>query len=257
MKEKACKDCHMISLGNICPNCKSTNLSNDWTGLIILLDVENSEIAKKINAKSLGKYAIRVRWNRNFRIFHSKFMTYIVCILIRYIILQRFRLTEELRHKLKQPLGKLIKGNEEITLESLKKIVEKINPKLIISVGDIVSRSILKIPVLVNVRIIDNRAMRKNLEFFDFKNKKTFHAHNPAGSIEIMAWQAIKEAIKSEDALVIIDGEEDLLALVAVIESPNNSLVIYGQPKEGIVVIKVDETTKREAKEIIDSMILE
>lgn len=61
MKEKACKDCHMISLGNICPNCKSTNLSNDWTGLIILLDVENSEIAKKINAKSLGKYAIRVR----------------------------------------------------------------------------------------------------------------------------------------------------------------------------------------------------
>ncbi|KON28017.1 MAG: transcription elongation factor Spt4 [Candidatus Bathyarchaeota archaeon] len=61
MKEKACKDCHMISLGNICPNCKSTNLSNDWTGLIILLDVENSEIAKKINAKSSGKYAIRVR----------------------------------------------------------------------------------------------------------------------------------------------------------------------------------------------------
>jgi len=61
LKEKACKDCHMISLGNICPNCKSTNLSNDWTGLIILLDVENSEIAKKINAKSSGKYAIRVR----------------------------------------------------------------------------------------------------------------------------------------------------------------------------------------------------
>lgn len=184
-------------------------------------------------------------------------MTYIVCILIRYIILQRFRITKELRYKLKQPLGKLIKGNEEIILESLKKIVEQINPKLIISVGDIVSRSILKIPVLVNVRIIDNRAMRKNLEFFDFKNKKTFHAYNPAGSIEIMAWQAIKEAIKSKDALVIIDGEEDLLALVAVIESPNNSLVIYGQPKEGIVVIEVNETAKREAKTIIGSMILE
>ncbi len=51
----------MISLGNICPNCKSTNLSDDWTGLIILLDTENSEIAKKINAKANGKYAIRVR----------------------------------------------------------------------------------------------------------------------------------------------------------------------------------------------------
>jgi len=171
--------------------------------------------------------------------------------------LQRFRLTEKLRNKLKQPLGKLIKGDEDITLESLKKIVEESNPELIISVGDIVSRSILKISVPVNVRIIDNKAMRKDLEFFDFKNKKTFHAYNPAGSIEIMAWQAIKEAIKSEDALVIIDGEEDLLALVAVIESPNNSLVIYGQPKEGIVIIEVDEIKKREAKSIIDSMILE
>ncbi|MCW3975793.1 MAG: DUF359 domain-containing protein [Candidatus Bathyarchaeota archaeon] len=171
--------------------------------------------------------------------------------------MQRFRLTEKLRNKLKQPLGKLIKGDEDITLESLKKIVEESNPELIISVGDIVSRSILKISVPVNVRIIDNKAMRKDLEFFDFKNKKTFHVYNPAGSIEIIAWQAIKEAIKSEDALVIIDGEEDLLALVAVIESPNNSLVIYGQPKEGIVIIKVDEIKKREAKSIIDSMILE
>jgi len=129
--------------------------------------------------------------------------------------LQRFRLTEKLRNKLKQPLGKLIKGDEDITLELLKKIVEELNPELIISVGDIVSRSILTISVPVNVRIIDNKAMRKDLEFFDFKNKKTFHAYNPAGAIEIMA------------------------------------------PKEGIVVIEVDEIKKREAKSIIDSMILE
>ncbi|KON28018.1 hypothetical protein AC481_03115 [miscellaneous Crenarchaeota group archaeon SMTZ-80] len=101
--------------------------------------------------------------------------------------MQRFRLTEKLRNKLKQPLGKLIKGDEDITLELLKKIVEELNPELIISVGDIVSRSILTISVPVNVRIIDNKAMRKDLEFFDFKNKKTFHAYNPAGAIEIMA----------------------------------------------------------------------
>lgn len=51
----------MISLGNICPNCKSTNLSDDWAGLIIVLNTENSEIAKKIETKAAGKYAIRVR----------------------------------------------------------------------------------------------------------------------------------------------------------------------------------------------------
>ncbi len=51
----------MISMGNICPNCKSTSLSDDWTGLIIVIDNDNSEIAKKIEAKASGKYAIRVR----------------------------------------------------------------------------------------------------------------------------------------------------------------------------------------------------
>ncbi len=60
-KEKACKNCHFISMGNICPNCKSPNLSEDWSGLVVVVDLERSEIAKKIGAKSPGKYAIRVR----------------------------------------------------------------------------------------------------------------------------------------------------------------------------------------------------
>jgi len=60
-KEKACKSCHFISMGNICPNCKSSNLSEDWSGLVVIVNLEKSEIAKKIGAKSPGKYAIRVR----------------------------------------------------------------------------------------------------------------------------------------------------------------------------------------------------
>lgn len=60
-KEKACRNCHFISMGNICPNCKSSNLSDDWSGLIVVINPEKSEIGKKIDAKSPGKYAIRVR----------------------------------------------------------------------------------------------------------------------------------------------------------------------------------------------------
>jgi DNA-directed RNA polymerase subunit E" len=59
--EKACKNCRMISAGPVCPNCKSTNLSDDWTGLVIVIDPNNSEIAKKMVIKIPGKYAIRVR----------------------------------------------------------------------------------------------------------------------------------------------------------------------------------------------------
>jgi len=61
LNEKACKNCRMISNGPICPNCKSSNLSDDWTGIVIVVDSENSEIAEKMGIKVPGKYAIRVR----------------------------------------------------------------------------------------------------------------------------------------------------------------------------------------------------
>lgn len=61
MTEKACKNCRYISNGSVCPNCKSTNLSDDWTGLVIVMDPNISEIAKKMRIKAPGRYAVRVR----------------------------------------------------------------------------------------------------------------------------------------------------------------------------------------------------
>ncbi|MEM2901575.1 MAG: transcription elongation factor subunit Spt4 [Candidatus Bathyarchaeia archaeon] len=61
MTEKACKNCGALSSGPVCPQCKSTNLSEDWSGLIIVLDPDKSEIAGKVGIKSKGRYAVRVR----------------------------------------------------------------------------------------------------------------------------------------------------------------------------------------------------
>ncbi len=61
MTQKACKNCRYISNGPVCPNCKSTNLSDDWTGLAIIIDPERSEIARKMKIKTPGRYAVRVR----------------------------------------------------------------------------------------------------------------------------------------------------------------------------------------------------
>jgi len=59
--DKACRNCHLMSKGPICPNCKSTGLSDDWVGLVIIIEPTKSEIGKKIGATGPGKYAIRVR----------------------------------------------------------------------------------------------------------------------------------------------------------------------------------------------------
>ena len=61
MSEKACTECHMITRGSICPNCKSKSLSDDFSGLVIILDPEGSNIARIMNIEKKGRYAIRVR----------------------------------------------------------------------------------------------------------------------------------------------------------------------------------------------------
>ena len=61
MTDKACKNCRFISSGPVCPNCKSTNLSDDWSGLAVIMDAESSEVAKRMGIKAPGRYAIRVR----------------------------------------------------------------------------------------------------------------------------------------------------------------------------------------------------
>jgi len=45
----------------ICPNCSSRDFTEDWEGLIILLDPDNSEIAKVLEKSKPGKYALKVR----------------------------------------------------------------------------------------------------------------------------------------------------------------------------------------------------
>ncbi len=61
MTDKACKNCRFISNGPVCPNCKSTNLSDDWSGLVVIIDPSTSEVAKRMGLNAPGRYALRVR----------------------------------------------------------------------------------------------------------------------------------------------------------------------------------------------------
>ncbi|MCL2690977.1 MAG: transcription elongation factor Spt4 [Candidatus Bathyarchaeota archaeon] len=61
MSEKACSNCHFLTKENACPKCKSSSLSEDYGGLVVLFDIENSAIAKTMNVKDQGRYALKVR----------------------------------------------------------------------------------------------------------------------------------------------------------------------------------------------------
>ncbi len=61
MSEKACTVCHSLTRENVCPKCRSTSFSDDYSGLVIIFDPENSEIARAMNIKDKGRYALKVR----------------------------------------------------------------------------------------------------------------------------------------------------------------------------------------------------
>lgn len=140
-------------------------------------------------------------------------------------------------------------------MKTLKALIEKERPSKIISVGDAVSDSMMRHGVSPQVLIVDNKVMRQPIQPIAVDADQTLHVKNPAGTLAEETWAVIKEALRGKRRTrVLVDGEEDLLTLVAVLCAPENSVVVYGQPREGIVVVKVTEKTREMVRRIVDSM---
>ena len=164
-------------------------------------------------------------------------------------------LTNELRKKLKKPQGLLIVGPLEKTMKRLKELIDKEKPSTVISVGDVVSRNMSKYGISLNVLIVDNKVMRKPIQPITVDTDQTLYAKNPPGTITDEAWAAIRSAVEQKGkTIVMIEGEEDLLTVVAVLAAPQDAFVVYGQPHVGIVVINVTEETKEKMRRIVDAM---
>ena len=165
------------------------------------------------------------------------------------------RLTPKLRKELKAPLGLLIRGSSEDTIKVLKGLIERMKPKAIISVGDVVSENIIRAGIRPQILVVDNKVMRTPIDPIEVDVDQTLRVKNPPGTLMDETWRAVKEAIGSEGTTrVVVDGEEDLLTLVVVLCAPRRSLVVYGQPDEGVVVVNVTEKTIGRVRNVIYEM---
>lgn len=168
--------------------------------------------------------------------------------------------SDVVRNQLRIPLGIVIAGSEEESEHIAYKIKQKIledRPTLIITVGDFITASLLSISVIPNVQIIDFKTRRlKNTSVIIPVGKKVFSARNSAGTVSKTVSQAIKKAISvffktKKPQHIVVKGEEDLTALSAILLSPLNSMVIYGQHGMGAVVVTVDEEVKEKARKML------
>jgi uncharacterized protein (UPF0218 family) len=164
-------------------------------------------------------------------------------------------LTPETRRRLKQPLGQLVRGSYVETTNRIKEMIAQESPPKVISVGDTVSKNLMSQHVHIQLSITDNKVMRKSVQPSLTPVDRTIHTVNPPGTITEEAILAIRRALTEQDSVrIVVDGEEDLLALVAISYAPEGSLVIYGQPYEGVVVVKAALQKKAEVAEILKAM---
>ena len=139
-------------------------------------------------------------------------------------------------------------------MPKLKALVQHSKPSKVTTVGDVVSRETLSAGIQVGLRIVDQMTLRKRISPVEIKAERAYRVRNPAGVITSEAWDTIREALKDREAVIFVDGEEDLLAIPAVLESPDKAFVVYGQPSEGLVVVTASPEKKREVRKIVNRM---
>ncbi|MEM4245882.1 MAG: DUF359 domain-containing protein [Candidatus Bathyarchaeia archaeon] len=166
----------------------------------------------------------------------------------------RLVLGRGLRPLLQKPLGEVVSGAEEEVAAKIRRIIECVRPPRVVAVGDAVSRLVSRHGLEAGLMIVDNREMRRPVEQYDYRVERIFKVANPPGVIEDATWPVVAEALEGGRSLIVVDGEEDLLALVSAAQSPIGSLILYGQPGEGVVAFTADKKMKAKVASILGMM---
>ena len=163
------------------------------------------------------------------------------------------QLPNDLRDQLKNPLGNLIKDND-IDKEN---IIKEISAEsVLITVGDRTTENMLQLGLKPQIQIIDGLEKRnKRLVPADDAINTNLSCKNPPGEITEESTEVIQKAFSSElPVRITVDGEEDLLVLPVCIFAPENSVVMYGQPNEGLVIVHITPEIRAKVQKILDVM---
>ncbi len=164
---------------------------------------------------------------------------------------RRWILPEDMRDDLKEIIGDIL------TEKELADRLDTDNP--IITVGDIVTLTLLDMGVVPDLSIVDYQTQRVPSEEIKERLGK-FHQQeiivkSPAGEITGELWDAIEDGIKDPRRLrIVVDGEEDLAALVCILLASDGTSVIYGIPFKGLMLLCVDAHKRAYAREILTKM---
>ena len=131
---------------------------------------------------------------------------------------------------------------------------------MLATVGDATTARLLLFKIIPDVSIVDGKERRIKSSKFkivlggakDSKNLSFVRCSNKPGSVSRRAIATIRDALKMPFPVkIVVSGEEDLLALPLFVMVPNGSVVLYGQPLEGMVIVRIDEKIRWKARDLL------
>lgn len=156
-----------------------------------------------------------------------------------------YRLPLELRNEMRQIIGPIITSSE---LQSY------VGGSLLIAVGDEVVRASLSCGLRPKVAIVDMKTRRGPAEYISLTGYRTVKVVNPPQEITSDLWNAIKDGILSDEHVaIIVEGEEDLASIPAILLAPLGSVVIYGLVETGIALIRVGPEEKKKVMAVLEN----
>ncbi len=160
-----------------------------------------------------------------------------------------FRLPEGERHLLKKPFGTLYQDWIEI--------IPLLRGKKVYAVGDVVTQALLHRGIIPSMAVIDQRSMRVPCDEVPRYPSHRYSVRNPAGVITDELIDCIDRALQTEPSLVVVDGEEDLAVIPLVLRAPEGGILLYGQPKEGVVLREITPEARKGAEILLSHFVRE
>ena len=122
----------------------------------------------------------------------------------------------------------------------------------VVTVGDRTTERMLEFGIVPQIQVVDGVEQRQKRPA-PGGSHATVTCRNPAAHITDEATSAIVQAYKrSEPIRILVSGEEDLLVVPALAYAPHKATIMYGQPGVGLVIVKVDEVSRRRALEMME-----
>ena len=163
------------------------------------------------------------------------------------------KLTDELRKQLGKPFGELVEADAALAKAAGRK-------GLLVTIGDACSRMFIEKNVKPDVIIYDLKIKRQAVEedtkgILEGLEGKCVRAVNEPGTITPQLESVVKLALNGKAKKIFVEGEEDLAALVVMMHADDGTLMAYGQPDEGLVLIESSEKMRNKARAVYRKMI--